>query len=534
MKLGEPGKYGVAMVFLPVDKHSPPAVRRRVRADCQGRRPDRARLARYSGEWRLDRPRSARLAALHRAVVCGAPERDGRGCIRAHAVHRPPADENEIAASDIEDKGDFYIPSFSCRTIIYKGLMLAPQIEKFYVELANPLVKSALCLVHQRFSTNTFPSWKLAHPYRYICHNGEINTIRGNVSWMNARQSVLESPLFGDQIEKVYPVITPGGSDSASLDNAVEFLFQSGRSLPHVMAMLIPEAWSGNPDMDEDKRAFYEYHASLMEPWDGPAAVAFTDGRVVGATLDRNGLRPGRYIVTKDDLVVLASEAGVIEVPAEDVRKKGRLQPGRMFLVDTVEHRIISDAEIKKTLAGRQPYAEWLKEQQVTLEPVAGAVARDLVGPGDAAAPPARVRLQRRGSARAAWARWAPRARSRSARWARMCRWLASPTGRKQLFSYFKQLFAQVTNPPIDPIREEMVMSLISYIGTERNILDETPENCHTLKLPHPILTNRDLEKLRRVSSGDLLATTLSTLFRAEDGEAGLKHALDDLSQRAA
>ena len=257
--------------------------------------------------------------------------------------------------------------------------MLAPQIEKFYYELANPLVKSALCLIHQRFSTNTFPSWKLAHPYRYLAHNGEINTIKGNISWMNARQSILESPLHGAEIDKLYPVIMPGGSDSASLDNAVEFLVQSGRSLPHVMAMLVPEAWSGNPDMDEDKRAFYEYHASLMEPWDGPAALCFTDGKVIGATLDRNGLRPGRYMVTKDDLVVLASEAGVLEIPAKDVRKKGRLQPGRMFLVDTVQQRIISDTEIKKQLAGRQPYAEWLKEQQVTMEMLPEPPARNIV-----------------------------------------------------------------------------------------------------------------------------------------------------------
>ena len=340
--------------------------------------------------------------------------------------------ENEIADSEIEDKEMFYIPSFSCRTIVYKGLMLAPQIEKFYFELANPLVTSALCLVHQRFSTNTFPSWKLAHPYRYVAHNGEINTIRGNVSWMSARQSILESPLHGGQIQKLYPVIAPGGSDSASLDNAVEFLFQSGRSLPHVMAMLIPEAWAGNPDMDEEKRAFYEYHASLMEPWDGPAAIAFTDGRVIGATLDRNGLRPGRYIVTKDDLVVLASEAGVLEVPAEDILKKGRLQPGRMFLVDTVQKRIISDAEIKKQLAGRQPYAEWLQQQQVTLDqlPEPSRVIR--LQPRDPAAPPARLRLQRRGSQGFCWPRWAPKARSRSAPWAPTCRWPASPTVRSR------------------------------------------------------------------------------------------------------
>ena len=258
---------------------------------------------------------------------------------------------------------------------MYKGLLLAPQITKFYPELSDPLVKSALCLVHQRFSTNTFPSWPLAHPYRHIAHNGEINTVKGNVIWMNARQSLLESPLFGDDLKKLFPIVVPGGSDSASLDNAVELLLHAGRELPHVMAMLIPEAWSRNPHMDPAKRAFYEYHASLMEPWDGPAAMAFTDGRVIGATLDRNGLRPGRYVVTNDDMVVLASEAGVLEIEPERVKYKGRLQPGRMFLVDTVAGRIISDDEIKADLASRQPYAEWIKQNQITLEQLARAAA---------------------------------------------------------------------------------------------------------------------------------------------------------------
>jgi len=532
MQLPEAGAYGVAMVFLPVDKHS--------RLQCEG---VIERIAQSQGAavigWR-DTPVNG--------DAIGREARASQPYIEQLFVRRPKGmdeetferllyrirrrTENEIAASEIEGKEDFYVPSFSCRTIIYKGLMLAPQIEKFYFELANPLVSSALALVHQRFSTNTFPSWKLAHPYRYVAHNGEINTIRGNVSWMNARQSVLRSPLHGEQIDDLFPVVTPGGSDSASLDNAVEFLYQSGRSLSHVMAMLIPEAWAGNPDMDEEKRAFYEYHASLMEPWDGPAAIAFTDGRVIGATLDRNGLRPGRYIVTKDDLVVLASEAGVLDVPAQDIRKKGRLQPGRMFLVDTVEKRIISDAEIKKELAARQPYAKWLEEQQVTLD--------KLPEPARVIASNPETLLRRQ------------RAYGYSEEDLRM---LLAPMGAKgeepvgsmgtdtplaclsdrpqPLFNYFKQLFAQVTNPPIDPIREEMVMSLISYIGTERNILDEAPDNCHTLKLPHPILTNRDLEKLRRISSGDLLATTLPALFRAQDGEDGLKHALDDLGSRA-
>jgi glutamate synthase domain-containing protein 2/glutamate synthase domain-containing protein 1/glutamate synthase domain-containing protein 3 len=534
MQLPGPGEYGVAMCFLPVDKHS--------RLQCEGvfERISAEEGLRVIG-WR-DTPvngdfigREARATQPYiEQFFAGRPAGLDEESFERLLYRVRRRIENEIAASDIEGKDDFfYIPSFSCRTIIYKGLMLAPQIEKFYAELANPLVTSALALVHQRFSTNTFPSWKLAHPYRYVCHNGEINTVRGNVSWMNARQGVLHSPFFGEDIDKLFPVIVPGGSDSASLDNAVEFLYQSGRSLAHVMAMLIPEAWAGNPDMDEDKRAFYEYHASLMEPWDGPAAIAFSDGRVIGATLDRNGLRPGRYLVTKDDVVVLASEAGVLDVPAHEVAKKGRLQPGRMFLVDTVQKRIISDAEIKKDLAARQPYGEWLRQQQVTLE--------QLPEPSRVIASNPETLLRRQ------------RAYGYSEEDLRILLGPMGATGAEPvgsmgtdtplaclsdkpqpLFNYFKQLFAQVTNPPIDPIREELVMSLISYIGTERNILDEAPENCHTLKLPHPILTNRDLEKLRRVSSGDLLATTLPALFRAEDGEAGLKRSLEELGNRAA
>jgi len=533
LKLPAAGQYGVAMCFLPVEKQD--------RLQCEG---IFERIANEEGAtvigWRdtpvngdaIGREARASQPYIEQLFVCRPVGMDEDAFERLlYRIRRKT--ENEIANSDIEDKETFFVPSFSCRTIVYKGLMLAPQIEKFYFELANPQVTSALALVHQRFSTNTFPSWKLAHPYRYVAHNGEINTIRGNVSWMNARQSIYDSPNFGEKINDLFPVIVPGGSDSAGLDNAVEFLFQSGRSLPHVMSMLIPEAWAGNPDMDEDKRAYYEYHASLMEPWDGPAAIAFTDGRVIGATLDRNGLRPGRFIVTKDDMVVLASEAGVIEVPPEDVRKKGRLQPGRMFLVDTVQQRLISDQEIKQELSSRQPYAEWLKQQQVTMD--------QLPEPSRVIASNPETLLRRQ------------RASGYSEEDLKV---LLAPMGAKgeepigsmgtdvplaclsdrpqSLFSYFKQLFAQVTNPPIDPIREEMVMSLISYIGTERNILDEKPENCHTLKLPQPILTNRDLEKLRRVSSGDLLATTLPALFRAADGERGMRHALDDLSARAA
>ena len=532
IELPAPGEYAVGMTFLPVEKHP--------RLNCEG---VLERIIREEGlsvlGWRdtpvngdaIGRVARASQPYIQQIFVGRPPEMDEGTFERKLYVVRKRA-ENEIAASEIEDKEFFYIPSLSCRTIVYKGLLLAPQIANFYGDLSDPDAVSALCLVHQRFSTNTFPSWKLAHPYRYIAHNGEINTLKGNVAWMHARQSILESPLFGDDMKKVFPVVEPQGSDSASFDNAVELLFQAGRSLPHVMAMLIPEAWAGNPHIRPEKRAFYEYHCSLMEPWDGPAAIAFTDGKLIGATLDRNGLRPGRYVVTDDDLVVMASEAGVLSVAPEKVKRKGRLQPGKMFLVDTVEGRIIADKEIKKRLASRQPYGEWLQENQITLDQLPEPVR---VHASDHATILSRQRafgysdedLKMIIEPMAAWGQEPIGSMGTDTP-------LACLSDKPQpLFNYFKQLFAQVTNPPIDPIREEMVMSLISYIGTERNILDETPENCHTLKLPHPILTNRDLEKLRRVSRGDLLAITLPALFRAADGEAGLRSALDELSKRA-
>src|SRR5271156_5773424 len=499
-----PGAYGVGMTFLPVEKHE--------RLQCEG---ILERIIREEG-----------LTVLG----CGAFTDEDAFERKLYVVRKRA--ETEMATSGIEDASVFHIPSLSCRTIVYKGLLLAPQITNFYKELSDPDVTSALCLVHQRFSTNTFPSWQRAHPYRYIAHNGEINTLKGNVNWMHARQSLLQSPLFGDDIKKLFPIITPDGSDSANFDNAVELLFQAGRSLPHAMAMLIPEAWAGNPHMKPEKRAFYEYHASLMEPWDGPAAIAFTDGRVIGAILDRNGLRPGRYVVTNDDHVIMASEAGVLDIEPEQVKMKGRLQPGKMFLVDTVEGRIVADRETKQRLASRQPYAQWLKDNQITID--------QLPAPSRMHHPDVETLLRRQ------------RAFGYSDEDLRMILGpmaskgeepvgsmgtdtpLACLSDRPQsLFNYFKQLFAQVTNPPIDPIREEIVMSLISYIGAERNILSEEPENCHMLKLAHPLLTNLELEKLRRVSTGDLLAITLPALFRASEGEAGLKRGLDELCQRA-
>jgi glutamate synthase domain-containing protein 2/glutamate synthase domain-containing protein 1/glutamate synthase domain-containing protein 3 len=531
-ELPGPGEYAVGMTFLPVEKQP--------RLNSEG---VLERIIQEEGlsvlGWRDTPVNGDAIGRVARAsqpyiqqIFVGRPaEMDEDAFERKLYIVRKRA-EKEIAESDIEDKEFFYIPSLSARTIVYKGLLLAPQIANFYGELSDPDVTSALCLVHQRFSTNTFPSWKLAHPYRYVAHNGEINTLKGNIAWMHARQSILATPLFGDDIQKLFPIVEAGGSDSANFDNAVELLFQSGRALPHVMAMLIPEAWAGNPHIKPEKRAFYEYHASLMEPWDGPAAIAFTDGRVIGATLDRNGLRPGRYVVTEDDLVVMASEAGVLSVPPEKVRRKGRLQPGKMFLVDTVEGRIISDKEIKRRLSARQPYGDWLKENQITLEQLPEPIR---VHPSDHSTILARQRSfgYTDEDLKMILEPMAVKGEEPIGSMGTDTPLACLSNKPQPLFNYFKQLFAQVTNPPIDPIREEMVMSLISYIGTERNILDETPENCHTLKLPHPLLTNRELEKLRRVSRGDLLAITLPALFRACDGEAGLRSALDELSKRA-
>ncbi len=530
--LPPPGEYGVGMVFLPVARQE--------RVLCEG---ILEKIVREEGlsvlGWRdtpLDSSSIGRLARgtqpyIEQIFIRRAPGMDADALERKLYVVRKRA-ENEIAKSDLKEKGFFYVPSLSARTIVYKGLLLAPQIARFYKELSDPEAMSALCLVHQRFSTNTFPTWHLAHPYRYLCHNGEINTLRGNVNWMYARQSVLASPLFGEDVQHLMPVITPGGSDSAMLDNAVELLTLSGRSLPHVLSMLIPEAWDNDPTMPADVRAFYEFHASLMEPWDGPAAVAFTDGRVIGAKLDRNGLRPGRYLVTSDGLVIMASEAGVLPVRPETVRMKGRLEPGRMLLVDTEQKRLIGDEEIKQQLAARQPYAQWLKENQITLD--------HLPDPQKVKATNHKTILMRQ------------RAFGYTDE---DLKFIIGPKGMKGeepvgsmgidtplaclsdrpqlLFSYFKQMFAQVTNPAIDPIREDLVMSLNSYIGSEGNILEESPRHCHTLKLRHPIITNRRLEKLRRVSWGDFLATTLPMLFPVEGGVAELEAAVERLCQRA-
>ena len=442
---------------------------------------------------------------------------------------------NTIYKSVERAKAGVYPVSVSCRTVVYKGMLLANQLGGYFRDLNDPRVESALALVHQRFSTNTFPTWQLAHPYRMVAHNGEINTLRGNLNWMAARQASVDSELFGAEIGKLWPISYEGQSDTACFDNALEFLVRGGYSLAHAVMMLIPEAWAGNPLMNEERRAFYEYHAALMEPWDGPAAIAFTDGRQIGATLDRNGLRPARYFVTKDDLVVMASEMGVLPFPESEIVTKWRLQPGRMLLVDLMEGRIVSDEEMKAGLAAANPYREWLKRSQIVLEelkPVEPRASRTDVSLLDRQkafgytqedlkllmAPMAITGQEAVGSM---GTDTPPSVLSNKS---------------KLLYTYFKQNFAQVTNPPIDPIREELVMSLVSFIGPRPNIFDlEGNSRRKRLEVRQPILTNGDLEKIRCIGHfEDRFDTkTLDITFASGRGTKGMEDAVKLLCDRA-
>ncbi len=444
--------------------------------------------------------------------------------------------ENHIRGIPMDDPAAFCIPSLSSRTIVYKGMLMSTQVGEFYPELHDERMVSALALVHQRFSTNTFPSWDLAQPFRMIAHNGEINTLRGNINWMAARRHAMKSDILGEDLDKLWPLIAEGQSDSACFDNALELLVAGGYSLAHAMMLLIPEAWAGNPLMDEKRRAFYEYHAALMEPWDGPAAIAFTDGRQIGATLDRNGLRPARYLITEDGLVVMASEMGVLNVPEEKIIKKWRLQPGKMLLIDLEQGRIIDDAELKAELAGRHPYQEWLDKTQIHLEKLAPEVAP---------MPPAEQtlldRLQAFGYTQedlrfflqpmAASGQDPVGSMGNDAALAVLSR------RSRLLYDYFKQAFAQVTNPAIDPIREELVMSLVTMIGPRPNLLGLDEGGKHMrLEALQPILTNADLEKIRHIeprTHGAFRTATLSTCYPVKEGVTGMEKALERLCQAA-
>ena len=442
---------------------------------------------------------------------------------------------NQVYSLEDERAKTFYPVSVSSRTIVYKGMVLVHQLGHYYLDLKDPRYVSALALVHQRFATNTFPTWRLSHPYRMVAHNGEINTLRGNVNWMAARQASVDSELFGNDISKLWPISYEGQSDTACFDNALEFLVQGGYSLAHAMMMLIPEAWAGNPLMGEERRAFYEYHAALMEPWDGPAAVAFTDGRQIGATLDRNGLRPARYIVTDDGLVVLASEMGVLPIPDEKIVQSWRLQPGRMLLIDLEKGRIVSDEEIKGELASAHPYADWVKNTQIVLEelhPIQPRASRTDVSLLD--------RQQAFGytqeDLKLLMAPMAVTGQEAVGSMGSDTPLSALSDKPKLLYTYFKQNFAQVTNPPIDPIREEAVMSLVSFIGPRPNLLDmEGASRRKRLEVRQPILTNGDLEKIRSISHfEDRFDTkTLDITYAAESGAAAMEGALDRLCDRA-
>ncbi|HSM53846.1 MAG TPA: glutamate synthase central domain-containing protein, partial [Erythrobacter sp.] len=505
-QLPAPGDYAVAMCFMPRDE----AARAFVTEQFE-------KFTAKEGQrligWR-DVP--VTLDGLGKAVVDSMPviqqaiiER-GENCADQDAFERKLIvirKQVQNPLQKLEQKhglpglSDLYIPSFSSRTIVYKGLLLAHQVGSFYDDLRDPDCVSALGLVHQRFSTNTFPSWRLAHPYRFMAHNGEINTVRGNVNWMNARRRTMESPLLGADLDKLWPIVPHGQSDTACLDNALELLLLGGYSLAHAMMMLIPEAWAKNELMDPARRAFYEYHAALMEPWDGPAAVAFTDGRQIGATLDRNGLRPARFVVTKDDIVCLASESGVLPFAEEDIVRKWRLQPGKMLLIDFAQGRIIEDEELKAELAGAQPYVEWLDKAQYTLADI------DHIEPELSEVASHETSLLQRQQA------FGYTQEDISRFLEPMMVSGDDPVGSmgtdtpiavlsnrsRLLYDYFKQNFAQVTNPPIDPIREELVMSLLSMIGPRPNLLGMEAGTHKRLEISQPILTNADLAKIRSV-----------------------------------
>jgi glutamate synthase (ferredoxin) len=533
IKLPPLGDYGVAMVFLPRD----PNERRTCETLFENIVVEEGQ--KFLG-WRTVPTNNASLGATARAsepcvqqafIRRDVKLQDDMAFERKLYVIRKRA-ERAIRYSGIKGGHWFYISSLSARTLVYKGMLLTEQMDEFYPDLKNPAMESALALVHSRFSTNTFPSWDRAHPYRYVAHNGEINTLRGNINWMHARQAMFQSDLFGEDLKKLLPVINTDGSDSAMFDNCLELLVLAGRSLPHAVMMMIPEPWANHATMSDEKKAFYQYHSCLMEPWDGPASIAFTDGKKIGAVLDRNGLRPSRYYVTKDDLVIMASEVGVLDIPPERILHKGRLQPGRLFLVDTEEGRIVSDDEIKLKIATEQPYRQWLSRQLLNLESI---------GPSeDKPEPPKHGILPCQKAFGYTFEDLriilTPMAREGVEAVGSMgCDTpLAVLSGKAQLlYNYFKQLFAQVTNPPIDCIREELITSASTTIGSERNLLKPKPASCNLIELNYPVLTNEEFAKLKHINRAGFKSVTLPILFKASEGEAGLVRVMEELCLRA-
>ncbi len=533
------GSYGVAQLFLPREKGLNKQVLEIAKSVLQeeGLTLLGERTLGVDNTHLSQDPEIAGTEPIHHQlfVACPDAKHEGDDFERKLYVTRKAISNKIFNNTNARDSG-FYIVSFSSRTIVYKGMFLADQLGPYYHDLQDERFTSALALVHQRFSTNTFPSWKLSHPYRMVAHNGEINTLRGNVNWMAARQASVSSPLFADDINKLWPISYEGQSDTACFDNALEFLFMGGYSLTHAVMMLIPEAWSDNPLMDESRRAFYEYHAAMMEPWDGPAAVAFTDGRQIGATLDRNGLRPARYIVTKDDRVIMSSESGVLPVAEKDIVEKWRLQPGRMLLIDMEKGEIISDETIKKELSNQNPYQKWLDRTQIVLEemPLPTRQARE-------SAEGLLDRQQAFGytqeDLRLIMAPMATTGQEAIGSMGTDTPISALSNKPKLLYTYFKQLFAQVTNPPIDPIREESVMSLVSFIGPRPNLFDlQGLSEQKRLEVRQPILSNHDLEKIREIgdiADNQFMTITLDITYNKDRGAEGMGAALDSLRARA-
>src|SRR4051812_31530757 len=537
-----PGRgYGVAMVFLPRDEPSRSGARQRFEQAVAGERlellgwRDVPTNPEGLGPSAATSQPSVAQAFIARPARLPATEDGDLDFDRRLYVARRLA-EKAVGRSALPGRGDFYVPSMSCRTIVYKGMLNARQLLTFYPDVTDERLESAIALVHSRFSTNTFPSWARAHPYRYISHNGEINTLRGNVNWMFARQSTFRSAAFGEDLQKVLPAVDVDGSDTAIFDNVLELLHLSGRSLAHVMAMMVPEPWGRDTRMSAERRAFYEYHSCLMEPWDGPASLAFTDGVRVGATLDRNGLRPGRYWVTRDGRVVMASESGVLDIPARDVVAKGRLRPGQMFLVDTSLKRIVTDDELKTDLAAAKPYERWVRESLVALE--------DLPAPGSVIDPDHETVLRRQQvfgytdeDVRLIIDEMAATGADPIGSMGNDAP-LAVLSERPQLlYGYFKQLFAQVTNPPVDAIREEIIMATDRSIGPEANLLEPGPDAAHQVAIPSPVISNVELEQIRMLDGGaashGFRAITLPILFKVRENGMGLRRAIEDLRRAA-
>jgi glutamate synthase (NADPH/NADH) large chain len=533
LTLPAPGQYGAGIIFLPRN----PTVRRKIEQSFE-------RIVQAEGQvflgWRTVPTDNSSLGetakscepVMRQAFIGRNPElADPLAFERKLYLIRKRA-YSDIRTSTMGGAEAWYVASLSCQTIVYKGMLLTDQLGKYFPDLSHPAMETAIGLVHSRFSTNTFPSWDRAHPYRYVAHNGEINTLRGNINWMHAREALFESERFGDDIKKLLPIVNPNGSDSAMFDNTLELLVLAGRPLAHAIMMMIPEPWSGDQHMDDARRAFYQYHACLMEPWDGPAAIAFTDGKQIGAILDRNGLRPSRYCVTKDGLVIMASETGVLDLPPQDILRKGRLQPGRMFLVDTEQGRIIEDEEIKQQFASERPYRAWLNEHLVHLE--------DLPAAPSVPVPDHETLLQRQiafgYTNEDERILLTPMARDGVEALGSMGNdgALAVLSNKPRLlYDYFKQLFAQVTNPPIDSIREEIVISAETRLGSEGNLLNPQPTACRRVELKWPVLTNEEFAKIRRTDLPGLKMGVLPSLFRVVRGEKGLAKSMEEICMMA-